>query len=266
MRLERRGRGRVLRWASSVVGVIILAAWVGAHRPRAPDGPAPRWPHEPAEYREISDQPWDAVPSRGWTPIWGPSRVIVDSTAPWSPPNLLEIRYPIGFAGGAAPGTVVTRLHGTRKIFVGMWWKPSAAWQGHNSNVNKLQFLFPHDGDGDLTMVMYGPPGGPYELRVLPQFRGLPSEWLLPNQADHPVTLGEWHRVEWVVEWSSSPGDADGVIRWWLDGELLGSYDDLPFPDGGFIEYKLSPTWGGVGDVKQEEDTFLFDHLRLSGR
>lgn len=246
-----------------MAGLLTVSAASGAwfaHAQRAYE----RWPHEPSGLQLVSDQPWASSPSLGWEAIWGPSRVVVDPSAPGSPPGVLEITYPAGFVGGSAPGTVVRKIGRARTVFVGLWWKPSAAWQGHESNVNKLAFLFPREG-GDITLVMYGPPGGPYDLRVLPQFVGHPSDWLLPDLARVPITLGEWHRIEWLVQSSSDPGVADGRSIWWLDGQLLGAREDVAIPVL-FTEFKFSPTWGGVGDRKREEDTFRLDHIRLSIR
>ena len=219
------------------------------------------WPNEPAGFTVVSDQPWDSVGSLGWTEQFGVATITSDRLAPLSPPRMLTITYPAGFAGGSAPATAARAFTRTRAVFTGIWWKVSDPWQGHESNVNKVLFLFPETG-GDITMVMYGPPGGPYELRVIPQFPGLPSEWLRPNVEDLPVTLGQWHRVEWLVEYSGGTGI--GTVRWWLDGHLIGDHERVPFPNGGMREVKISPTWGGVGDTKHSTDHFWFDHTYLS--
>lgn len=221
------------------------------------------WPHEPAGYAAVSDQPWSGLWSEGWTMQFGEATITRDATAPRSPPKVLTIEYPRGFAGGAAPATATRAFPAARGVFTSFWWKPSDPWQGHESNVNKLLFLFPEEG-GDMALVMYGPPGGPYELRVIPQFLGLPSEWLLPNATRLPVALGAWHRVEWLVDVPA--GAALGTVQWWLDGELIGDHRDVPFPPDGMIELKISPTWGGVGDQKREVDRFWFDHVYLSRR
>lgn len=219
------------------------------------------WPNEPAGFTMVSDQRWDSVGSLGWTEQFGVATITADPSAPRSPPGVLTITYPAGFAGGSAPATAARAFTSTRAVFTGIWWKVSDPWQGHESNVNKVLFLFPETG-GDITMVMYGPPGGPYELRVIPQFPGLPSNWLHPNVEDRPVTLGEWHRVEWLVDYSAGTGV--GAVRWWLDGHLIGDHRRVPFPDGGMREVKISPTWGGVGDTKHNTDHFWFDHTYLS--
>src|SRR5688572_28685166 len=244
-----------------VIGLALIGWWSW---PAAEEGKAP-WPHEPTEHRVLRDEGWRRLPAPRWEIPWASPGTGRRADAPESPPEVLEIIYPAGFAGGSAPATVATRLPTPRELYVGIWWRPSADWQGHASNVNKLQFVFPADG-GDITMVMYGPPEGPFELRVLPQFPGLPSDWLLPNMDSVPVALGEWHRVEWLLRESSAPGRPDGSCRWWIDGRPVGDYQMVPFPADPFDEYKLSPTWGGVGDLKQRVDTFQFDHFRLTMR
>ncbi|HTK57101.1 MAG TPA: Ig-like domain-containing protein, partial [Gemmatimonadales bacterium] len=221
------------------------------------------WPHEPAGYSVVSDQPWSLLGTLNWILQFGTATVGIDLAAPASPPSVLTITYPTGFAGGEAPGTVMRDLPNTRRVFMGLWWKASDPWQGHETNVNKIQFLFPASG-GDITMVMYGPRNGPYQLRVIPQFPGMPSNWLVPNVAQVPVTLGEWHRIEWLIDYGDQVGV--GTVQWWLDGQMIGDYRDVPFPDAGMLVYKISPTWGGVGDTKTETDYFWFDQTYLSHR
>ncbi len=225
------------------------------------------WPNEPETFHAIGDQPFDAFGARGWNIIWNDSgwtRLARDPGAPFSPPGVAEMNYPVGFPGGIAPGTEFLDLPRIRQLFVGLWLKVSDPWQGHTSNVNKIQFLFFHD-DGDLPIVIYGTPGGPYELRVIPQFPGLPSNWLVPNVSHVPFTLGRWHRIEWLVA-EGAAGEPNGIIRWWLDGQLIGDYANVVFTGSPLATYKLSPTWGGVGDVKRENDYYQVDHVHLSGR
>ncbi len=232
-----------------------------------PAGAAGAWPDEPPGFREIGDQPFDALEAGQWHMIFNDSgwtRVVQDPSAPLSAPGVARMSYPVGFPGGIAPGTEYIALPHPRELFVGLWWKAGDPWQGHESSVNKIQFLFFPDGS-DIYLAMYGPPNGPYELRVLPQFHGQPSDWLTPNTGYRPVTLGAWHRIEWLMALNTAKGWPDGVCRWWIDGKLAGDYTNLLFP-GPFDTYKLSPTWGGVNDVKRENDYFLVDHIHISGR
>ena len=175
--------------------------------------------------------------------------------------------YSSTFAGdnGAAPATQYYPLN-TKEVFIGMWWKPSNPWQGDASNVNKIQFL--QVLHSSVFMAMYGPKGGPYELRSDVQWPEQGTAWLTPNVNSGVVTLGQWHRLEWYLKYESSYGAGDGIVRWWMDGVLIGNYTNIKYPyDNGFVEYQISPTWGGnTGDTKREQDFYRFDHSYLSRR
>ncbi len=226
------------------------------------------WPNEPPGFTTITDNSFNAPDDSGWALIDNTQSLAtrsVDPTAPFSPPGVLEYRYPIGFPGGIGPAAEYIDLPNLRNVYVGAWWKVSNPWQGHPSNVNKVEIFFPDEG-GDVYMVMYGTPGGPYELRVIPQFKNMPSDWMMPNVNHVPVTLGVWHRVEWLLMYNTSPFVANGVIRWWLDGKLLGDYRNVRFPATPLVTYKVSAIWGGVGGIKRENDYYWYDHVHISGK
>jgi hypothetical protein len=223
------------------------------------------WPNEPAGFAALTDQPWDALTGGGWNRRFSTyDRIISDQTAPLSPMNVLEFVYPKGFAGGYAPASAYYPLNNTKEVFIGLWWKVSNPWQGHSSAVNKIQFVY-LAGPADVAMVMYGVNGGGYDVRVLPQWREHKDQWLIPNVNNSPVTIGDWHRIEWYLKYDTAYQAGNGIIRWWLDGTLAGDYTDVRYPrDAGLVEYQLSPTWGGVGGLKMATDYYRFDHLYIS--
>jgi hypothetical protein len=236
--------------------------------------PLGTWPNEPSGLSVLTDYGFGAalpvtpadvsIPGgSGWNVIYngaGYGSTVSDPTAPFSPAAVLQLQYPVGFTGGSSPATLYYNLPGVSQVYAGLWWKPSNPWQGHSpSNVNKIAFMIPGNS-GDIYIAMYGPPGGPYELRVLPEFPGLPINWYVPNVKNVSVVLGQWHRIEWFMDKSA------GILRWWLDGQLIGDYSGVPYPSAAFSEFKISSTWGGIGDTKQETDYYWFDHARVSGR
>jgi hypothetical protein len=252
-----------------VAGGYLLAAALsscGSQTLTSGGGDAPgTWTNEPAGFGAIADQPWNAIVDAEWRRRSSAhDRIAEEPSAPRSPRAVLEYTYPAGFAGGTAPATHYFPLQHAKEIYIGLVWRSNERWHGHQSGVNKIQFVY-LAGGGDVAMVMYGSDGGPYELRVLPQWPEHTRSWLTSNVARRPVRPGTWHRIEWHLRYESRPGAGDGTIRWWLDGALLGSYSDLRFPgDAGFAEYQISPTWGGVGDTKRQTDTYQFDHTYLS--
>jgi hypothetical protein len=225
------------------------------------------WPNEPVGFTTISDQPWDLLSSQNWVVEFGTASIGLDPAAPFSPPGVLTIIYPPGFVAGSAPGTLTEGFPPVKSLYVGMWWKVSNPWQGQISNVNKIAFMFPQS-QGDMYMAFYGSPGGPYELRTITQFPGIDGPWLTPNVKNVPVTLGVWHRIEWLIVYNTTNSPPNGISRWWMDGQLIGDWRNVLYPsDAGMSVFKLSPTWGGVGGpVKAELDFYWYDHTKLSGK
>jgi hypothetical protein len=224
------------------------------------------WPNEPAGLVTLTDQPWNAITGAGWNRrAGGTDEIVADATAPLSATNVLRYTYPVGLVDGVAPATQYYPLN-TKEVFIGMWWKPSNPWQGDASSVNKIQFL--QVLHSSIYMTMYGHNGGSYELRTNAQWPEMGSAWMTPNVSSGIVTLGQWHRLEWYLKYESTYGAGDGIVRWWMDGVLVGNYTNVRYPnDGGFVEYQISPTWGGnTGDVKTQTDYYSFDHSHLSKR
>jgi hypothetical protein len=218
------------------------------------------WPNEPAGYAAISDQPWNALSTLGWNHQnrGASSAISVDSSAPLSASNVLAHSYPVGLPGGVEPAVDWYQLPASfTEGYVAMWWKPSNPWQGHPSGVNKIFFIF--GSAGHIIPVMYGTGNGTYELRVAPEWGSW--SWLTPNVSSGTVTLGQWHRIEIYFKQNTS----GGVIKWWMDGNLIGSYSNIAFPSSMvFQEVQIAPTWGGVGGTKTQQDYFWFDHARIS--
>jgi hypothetical protein len=224
------------------------------------------WPHEPAGFTLLTDWAIGALTGSGWGTVNsnGYASIITDLTAPVSGLAVGQWRYPIGFGGGTAPATMYYPLpNAFDEGFVGVAWKPSSPWQGHSSLVNKIFFLQSRNSScGNLYMTMYGPPGGPYDLRVAPEWGNW--NWLVPNATNVPVALGAWHKIELYFKYNTA-GSSNGIVRWWMDGTLIGNYTNISFhPSGCFGEFQLSPTWGGIGGTKTETDYYWYDHVHLS--
>ena len=267
-----------MRWTALALATAALAACEKATPsvtgPSVTDGsPASGgWTNEPTGNTVVSDYPFNdvfpvtdadvAIPGgSGWKSVYNGSGFMTrvsDPTAPLSPSNVVQFLYPIGFPGTRGPATAWRPLPGLTRAYVGQWWKVSNPWQGNASSVNKIGYLVVNAGS--MFLAMYGPPGGPYELRVFPQFTGVSQDvWLTPNVTHVPVVLGTWHKLEWLVDYNG------GVVKWWMDGQLIGSYTGVPMPTSGFVEYHHDPVWGGCCDTKTANDYYWFDHIHISG-
>jgi hypothetical protein len=65
-------------------------------------------------------------------------------------------------------------------------------------------------------------------------------------------------------------GSANGIWKWWLDGVLIGDYENLTFINNskpsGFFGRHMDGVWGGGGGTaKTRTDHVWFDHMYLSG-
>src|SRR4029077_2121205 len=154
----------------------------------------------------------------------------------------------------------------------------SNPWQDEQgSHVNKIFFLMGSGSTDELIIQLEGP--SPWGIEVQAECNtdnshltnvtcgSSPGTCLLHGNIAHPaVALGQWHRIELLVGQSTSPSSRDGIVRWWMDGVLIGDYTAVNFPTGNWIQAEISPTWGGGSNSKTEQDYYWFDHLRMSQR
>jgi hypothetical protein len=234
---------------------------------------ASAWPNEPAGLTLRTDWGLDqVVPTSGdvgipGSPGWrvvanaavgspqGWATLASDASAPFSPASVYDFVYPAGMVEGDAPATVYYAGLGATELYAGFWWKPSAPFD-YGPDGNKVAFMFNGGGGagGQQFMILKSD----QRLSVLPEIPG-DFRWRTPNVNSTAVTLGQWHRVEWYATKA-------GVLKWWLDGVLQGSYTDAP-NSVNFDMFQFSPTWGGnIGAIKHETDHYWFDHVPLSTR
>jgi hypothetical protein len=250
---------------------------------QAPAPPSGSWPNQPSGIPVITDYGFDdPIPvtsngvelgTSGWQAQWntvGNGSLSLDPGAPLSPTPVYQIKYPVGFPESSAPSTVEYRFdRGPTEMYWAFWWKPSSPFQSHRSGVNKLAFIWSSTHPDHIYFDL-GP--NPWRIRAMNNLHDgggpLAGDRLEPNVNTTVITLGEWHRIEIYVKYSTG-SDADGVIKWWVDGVLNGSFSNLKMvQDGGFSHVAFSPTYGGAGagDVKTQDDYYWFDHVRISGR
>jgi len=279
---------RSLCVAGLVALVVFTPSCEDARGPVAPRFSAIAWPHEPTGFVTLSDYGFDdpfatgnAVPlGDGWT-LYNPNGYatqVTDSGAPLSPPNVGQWSYPVGFVGGDAPAVMYRDLNGSRReMYFGYDWKASNPWEGHPTGVNEISFVIAQDNI--LVVEMNGAPGGPYHLIVNAEFTTSnghldnstgedPGARYLSGNANggnYVVTPGQWYEIELYFRMSTTSTSRDGIVRWWVNGTLVGDYSTVNFDLAhAFDEFHFSPTWGGIGSSKTEEDYFWYDHVRLS--
>jgi len=234
------------------------------------------WPNEPAGFRVISEQPWNAVTGNGWNYLRRSaskdSIIIADSAAPVSPPNALEMIFTTDMQPNSEPGVHWTALSGPREIYTAWAMKVSNNWACSPAGCGKITFLWA-DVLGQVYTNLYHQAGDVSTSWITgPPYRvGINTEWApygqkiwLPNVVTVGVVRpGEWHRVEFYFKWETNPGvSGDGILRWWVDGVLHGDYTNVHYPNtAGFTQFEYAPT---VQNPPSAEQYMYIDHTHVS--
>jgi Bacterial Ig-like domain (group 2) len=83
------------------------------------------------------------------------------------------------------------------------------------------------------------------------------------------ITAGAWHQFETYMKLNTI-GQSNGVWKWWLDGVLIGDYENMQFINSthssGFFGRSMALVWGGQGGTpKTRTDYVWFNHMYMSG-
>lgn len=235
--------------------------------------------NEPAGFTTIGERAFDEVDD---DPVWddqdlGPLTFTTDATAPKSPPNIAQAFYAQGSSGGTGRGASVVAGYGNnyREFYACYWIKYSDNYQGHDSSNNKNVILYSQGAAFVASLVFENicTGAGP----MTPKFIG--QDLVVPNSSEYDgwdpnvgdttrkYIRGQWHLQEWHVVGNTN-GNADGEIRWWLDGDMLGEYTGLQFNNGAthWTQFSLLSVWGGIGDTVDEDMSLNFDHCYISAK
>ncbi|MFO0773705.1 MAG: hypothetical protein U0172_03455 [Nitrospiraceae bacterium] len=236
---------------------------------------AQSWPNEPSGSTLLSDHNYSSLAGDGWSIQGSGVSVVQDGSAPFSPSSVMQHRFGPGLPGGTSVGVSYFPLSPTRReLYMGFYWKASSNWEGGSlGGGQKISFI---QGAGAWNMVMLLNPNGkisvyfPNTEQV--QNCQLQGSWgdcpgtvqVYPNVSNPTIGFGGWHLIEYYVKMSSSSSSNDGIIRWWVDGQLNGNFTNANFPQYQIIQAEFDPTWGNVGDTKTTETFFWYDHVRVS--
>lgn len=262
---------------SLFLSAVLLAAGLLASSPSP--AAAQSWPNEPSGSTVLTDYAYNSMTGSGWglSGAWGVS-LGSDPSAPLSPSNVLQMRFPPGLEGGRSTGNSYFPVGNLTELYAGFWWKPSTNWEG-GSGGQKISFIQP-SGSWNLVFLLNAASTGlPYKVNAYyPNSAGvnnchLSSVWgdcpgsvqIFANASNPTISLGVWHRMEMYVKKSSSPTSRDGILRWWIDGVLCANYTNVNYPAENIVQFEFDPTWGNVGETKTAaEHYFWYDHVHLS--
>lgn len=232
--------------------------------------------NEPAGMTVLTERAFNALNEDGWTNTGSSSYTIAaDATAPKSPSNVGQIKFPAGFGSGNAPAVLEKVWSGTQKtLYVSFWVKLSSNWIGNDAGVNKI-FHFWIGGSNRLVLNARGVGTGKLLTEVELQGIKAGGNYDAGTTALFTANLGpsgELVRNQWLhweaVFIGNSSGAADGSVDWWVNGTKVGHYGGLQFVSGAgyWEEMEWSPTYGGAGGVVPADQYQWIDHLYISGK
>ncbi len=250
--------------------------------------------HEPPGFVQFSDQPWDEL-TRTPTPVLGRLRdfffgsaksptgwsylrrtsskdddIVLDASAPRSPPHVLRIIDTPDMARDAEPSVNWIGLPPVREVYTAWWMKLSPNWYSNPAGGGKITFLWTrpnglgqvytnlyHKGGNEVTGWVEGPP---YRIGANTEWAPYGQKIWLPNVNTTYVNPGEWHRIEFYYRWGTA---GDGIIRWWVDGVLNGDHRTVIYPSGGvgFLQFDFAPT---IQIPPPVEQYMYIDHTYIS--
>jgi hypothetical protein len=212
----------------------------------------------------LTDQPWDRLVGPSWRYLRRSSSkdagIIVDATAPFSPPNVLRIVFPPDLQRDHQPTVHWTGLPGVGEIYVTWWIKLSPNWTPSPAGGGKMSFLWPPAGNG-VTYSNIGGSAVPHRINIVTTWPAYGYKFWEPNATKTDVHYDQWYRIEWYVKWESSPGAGNGVIRWWVNGVLNGDYTTVQFPACCLQQFEFAPT---LQNPPPAEQYMYVDHTYIS--
>lgn len=229
--------------------------------------------NEPAGFTLLSEHYFNTVMNDDGAGVgpWsgnGGLSIVNDASSPGSPPNVGEFEYPAGFQAGSAPGQIeFDELSNYSQLYLSFWMKLSPNFQGQSSGTNKVMFIWINNHPA----VFLSNQGSGTSEPLLPTLRyqgDVDSRAYFEQNVGsrQPMTRGQWRRWE-VLLILNTPGQSNGVIRFWIDGQKVGDYTNVGFRNGNqtWQYVYLQPIWGGTSGSVASTQYLRIDQIRVSG-
>lgn len=259
----------------------------------------PIWPNEDTRLKNYLNWGFDQIEGQGLVNAYpippeivaktDPAKLshsIVNCTnAPVSPNSVLKnLRSKDGDGNGGIQIDYYAKSFD--EVYIAIVWNANLGFEGSSAYLNRLfiaqtedfnMFLIWHKGkipsddvfDEEFVVGVLGDPQinncdlSPNDPGCFPG-----GVMLYPNNGPKKrAPKGVWHLSEMYIK-KNTPGQKDGVIKWWLDGQLVGSYDRVNIGGKPITNISHQQGWTAHSptDEPQASDWyFLIDHLRISG-
>ena len=212
------------------------------------------WPNTPAGATVLLDTDLNksTLANVGILDVYSSSIAGSDGTAPVSPSSTIISRI---YAGNLYGGMQLNWVSPTTytDMFVALSWRTNAGFLGRTT-ANKLWFVRGPGCNGFFGMA--GPPGGPFRLGFGHNTASLNNAHIWPddlglgyspnNISTGALPLNTWTRLECYLKKSTTATSRDGIVRWWVNGVMVGNYTNMNYAPNGLNEWVWSETWDGT--------------------
>lgn len=239
---------------------------------------AQAWPNEPAGGTVMLDHPFSSILGPGMTNPYNAGSIATDSSAPYSPVSVYQSSISAGSNNGGS------ELHWyasspQKEMCVGKWWRTNSGFEGRpqgnktffmrgpgTGNIGTYNgvFLFNNQSlsNGTGRMIWSFNTGNLDNSHITGSTD--PGVPLFANVGDDTLRVGVWTKLYACIRGSTSNTSRDGIIKWWINDRLVGSYSNINYAPAGLNEWVWSETWDGTANftVTTAWSHFL-DHLRI---
>lgn len=177
--------------------------------------------------------------------------------------TFMALKYPSGMAAGSTQvGLAAANPPSAKKVYLCCYVCLPASF---NSNANNIKWVFfaQNGSRNHVFMLSSGSPGSYRGPWMALQGGGNGSDNVggsnnthagaIVNLASPTLTAdGQWHCVEWYVQMETVNGTPNGVYRCYIDGTLVGHWNNIHFSDVSgdpsvFDTCWFAPYYGGGG-------------------
>lgn len=230
------------------------------------------WSNEPSGLTEKVDCPFDNLSACGLLDTYSTSTIQTDTKAPVSPSNVVRSRIEANSDVGGMQ--LVYALRDTyRELYVGMMWRTNAGFVTNPTAANKMWFMRGPETNGFFGLNLAigattGTIGFGHNTGGLDNSHTCDADLGLicnPTAGTSLVSIGQWTKLEAYIKASTTSTSRDGIVRWWVNGVLVGNYTDMNYP-GGMNEWIWTETWGNKSVNLPVAREHYLDHLHISAR
>ena len=264
------GTARIVAASSNVTGEATLTVLADSIPEPPPPLPPPTGSREPTDFALITEREFAQKVESGWLDRGDANFSILPvEDAPRADDRVGQALFPAGFVAGSGPINTYYNISGNiKRLYMGVWVRFSANWQGQEAGVNKIIFIW-IDAKPNVFLNAQGVGSGPLTPSINLQNNVGGAVRLTPNiKPGATFTRGEWHYWE-VLLTANTVGQRDGTVQWWLDGEEIGRYSGVGPARDASNRWEIiswNPTWGGAGGTVLQNMWQQIDYVRVSGR